>query len=175
MGLRRARVREEVRKGLFGGVKELRLWISPENYYRLRGQELRELTAAGTPAAVGTDQGRTLWATPDGYYWDDEGHSVEEVDLVLWDRRRRKDHRLERLRQQREASGAAEQARRERIPPDVQVFVWERDGGRCVKCGVSEDLQLDHVIPIAKRGGNAAENVQLLCGSCNRLKSDTVG
>lgn len=175
MGLQRAKVREEVRKGIFGGVKELRLWTSRAHYYRVRGRELRDLRAARAPTAVGADRGRTLWATADGYYWDDEGHSAEEVDLVLWDRRRRKDHRLERLRQQRDASDAAEQARRERISSDVQVFVWERDDGRCVRCGATEDLQFDHVIPVAKGGATSAENLQVLCGSCNRTKGDSVG
>ena len=32
----------------------------------------------------------------------------------------------------------------------------------------------DHIIPVAKGGGNSAENVQLLCGDCNRQKSDHI-
>ena len=55
-----------------------------------------------------------------------------------------------------------------------RAFVWERDAGRCVKCGSEDDLQFDHVIPVAKGGGNVAENVQILCGDCNRQKSDSI-
>ena len=65
-------------------------------------------------------------------------------------------------------------ARRERIPAEVRAFVWERDAGRCVQCGSGDDLQFDHVIPVAKGGGNATENIQVLCGDCNRRKSDSI-
>ena len=43
--------------------------------------------------------------------------------------------------------------------------------GRCVRCGAEEDLQFDHVIPVARGGGNAPENIQVLCGPCNRAKN----
>jgi 5-methylcytosine-specific restriction endonuclease McrA len=36
--------------------------------------------------------------------------------------------------------------RNEAIPEDVKVFVWQRDGGRCVECGSREDLEYDHMI-----------------------------
>ena len=45
---------------------------------------------------------------------------------------------------------------------------------QCVACGAEEDLQFDHVIPVARGGGNAAENLQILCGTCNRQKSDKI-
>jgi 5-methylcytosine-specific restriction endonuclease McrA len=65
------------------------------------------------------------------------------------------------------------------IPPEVKAFVWVRDGGRCRSCRLSdsdsmalhgEHLQYDHVIPWARGGTNAKENVQLLCGPENRAK-----
>lgn len=65
-------------------------------------------------------------------------------------------------------------SRRERIPDEVRAFVWERDGGRCVRCGSEDNLQFDHVIPVAKGGGNGVENIQLLCMDCNLLKSDAI-
>jgi site-specific DNA-methyltransferase (adenine-specific) len=34
------------------------------------------------------------------------------------------------------------------------------------------NLELDHIIPKAKGGGDYYENYQLLCGSCNRIKGD---
>jgi site-specific DNA-methyltransferase (adenine-specific) len=33
-------------------------------------------------------------------------------------------------------------------------------------------LEIDHIIPKAKGGGNYYENYQLLCGACNRKKGD---
>lgn len=64
---------------------------------------------------------------------------------------------------------------RERIPSDVQRFVWERDQGQCVKCGCQQDLQFDHVIPVSRGGNNSANNVQILCRACNLAKSNKIG
>jgi hypothetical protein len=59
---------------------------------------------------------------------------------------------------------------REHIPDEIKVFVWQRDQGRCVRCGSKERLEYDHIIPIAKGGSNTARNIQLLCEKCNRSK-----
>ena len=61
------------------------------------------------------------------------------------------------------------------IPQDVKNAVWNRDGGRCVECGSNEDINLDHIIPFSKGGSNTWRNLQILCGSCNRKKSDKIG
>ena len=64
--------------------------------------------------------------------------------------------------------------RREPIPDDVKVLVWTRDGGACIRCGSKESLHFDHVIPVVKGGGGTAENIQLLCQTCNLRKSDKI-
>jgi hypothetical protein len=61
-------------------------------------------------------------------------------------------------------------ARRERIPEAVRLFVWQRDEGKCVKCGAQERLEFDHIIPLASGGSNTERNIQLLCERCNREK-----
>ena len=61
------------------------------------------------------------------------------------------------------------------IPRDVKDSVWNRDGGRCVECGSNESLEFDHIIPHSKGGSNTYRNIQLLCESCNRSKSDKIG
>lgn len=63
---------------------------------------------------------------------------------------------------------------RSKIPTEVRIFVWQRDGGRCVECSSNENLEYDHIIPFAKGGSNTERNLQLLCGNCNRLKSDNI-
>ena len=57
------------------------------------------------------------------------------------------------------------------IPDDVKQYVWVRDGGACVHCGSKSELQYDHIIPVAMGGSHEQENLQLLCGPCNRRKS----
>jgi len=42
----------------------------------------------------------------------------------------------------------------------------------CVFCGENENIEIDHVIPIAKGGVHGISNLQPLCHSCNSKKSD---
>ncbi|MBA3654566.1 MAG: HNH endonuclease [Actinobacteria bacterium] len=60
----------------------------------------------------------------------------------------------------------------------LRAFVLERDGDRCRACGAVESLEVDHVLPRALGGTNDVENLQALCGPCNRkkgVKLDWVG
>jgi 5-methylcytosine-specific restriction endonuclease McrA len=63
---------------------------------------------------------------------------------------------------------------RDRIPEDVKLVVWTRDGGVCVKCGAARELQFDHVIPFARGGSNEPTNLQILCKPCNLAKRDRI-
>lgn len=65
--------------------------------------------------------------------------------------------------------------KREQIPQDVMDKVWNRDGGKCVKCGSQEDLEFDHIIPVSKGGASTYRNIQLLCKKCNLEKSNKIG
>ncbi|MBS1986207.1 MAG: HNH endonuclease [Bdellovibrionales bacterium] len=49
----------------------------------------------------------------------------------------------------------------------VKHRVWRAAGGKCAGCGSKHRLQFDHIQPFALRGDSAAENIQLLCSSCN--------
>ncbi len=51
----------------------------------------------------------------------------------------------------------------------------KRDGGKCTKCGSTDDLHFDHIIPWSKGGSSStAENVQLLCERHNLQKHDRI-
>jgi 5-methylcytosine-specific restriction endonuclease McrA len=41
---------------------------------------------------------------------------------------------------------------------------------RCLACGATSPLVPDHVIPLVKGGGNAIDNIQVLCATCNKRK-----
>ncbi len=68
-----------------------------------------------------------------------------------------------------ETSGV-EGKNRPSIPSDARLFVWTRDRGACCNCGARTELQLDHVIPLALGGTNVADNLELLCRTCNLKK-----
>jgi hypothetical protein len=57
------------------------------------------------------------------------------------------------------------------IPTSVKVEVWKRDGGKCIKCGASDNLHFDHVIPYSRGGSSkVSKNIQLLCAQHNLQK-----
>lgn len=65
--------------------------------------------------------------------------------------------------------------RRRVIPTTVKLAVWQRDGGRCVVCGATDELHFDHVIPFSRGGTSVTpENVQLLCARHNLEKRATI-
>jgi hypothetical protein len=58
------------------------------------------------------------------------------------------------------------------IPDEVRTFVFNRDGHACVRCGVTDDLTLDHVHPWSLGGPDTADNLRVLCRPCNSRKGD---
>lgn len=65
--------------------------------------------------------------------------------------------------------------RRRVIPTEVKRTVWERDSGKCVMCGATDELHFDHIIPYSRGGASiVAENVQLLCARHNLQKRDKI-
>jgi thymidylate synthase ThyX len=41
----------------------------------------------------------------------------------------------------------------------------------CTQCGVSADLEADHIVSVSTGGGHDAENMQCLCRTCHKAKS----
>jgi 5-methylcytosine-specific restriction endonuclease McrA len=54
----------------------------------------------------------------------------------------------------------------------VRDFIFSRDQYKCIKCGSTEDLQIDHIVSVYKIGlsANHIENLQTLCKVCNAGK-----
>jgi hypothetical protein len=48
--------------------------------------------------------------------------------------------------------------------------IYSRDDGKCVYCGSTKDLTLDHVIPVSRGGAGNHENLATCCKSCNSSK-----
>jgi hypothetical protein len=94
---------------------------------------------------------------------------------LLWGSRRSQAVLLKGLPRRRAPKPATPRADAgTRISSDTRLFVWQRDAGRCQGCGSRKDLQFDHLIPRSSGGSSSAENVQILCRSCNLRKGATV-
>jgi hypothetical protein len=144
----------------------------------VRAAELAQLDQEQRTTAVPVLEapgGRTYWWCMGRFYWEDEGLSAHDVLALVHERHVRAQRRLARAHATLEHdTDDAAARRREPIPRDVRRVVWDRDGGACVQCGEAFELQFDHVIPLALGGANTVDNLQVLCGPCNRTKGATV-
>jgi 5-methylcytosine-specific restriction endonuclease McrA len=116
---------------------------------------------------------KTYWHFRNRWYSDNDGLSADEVEVLLVAR----DKKLRASIKRAESLVATEQnpeGSSRYIPEDVKLTVMSLDQGRCRRCGATSDLQFDHIIPVSQGGGASIENVQLLCGPCNREKNDSV-
>ena len=133
-----------------------------------RQRALEQAQRAGPTPLLSADA-RTYWLFENRLYWTEEDLAARDVLALVRDRELRRQRKLERAH----AAMAADEAgvtRRNGIPRGVKQAVWERDGGRCVECGSSFDIQYDHVIPFSMGGASTVENLQILCSDCNRRK-----
>ncbi|WAL66641.1 HNH endonuclease [Amycolatopsis cynarae] len=142
---------------------------------RLRREEVDRIQASQwqEPVQVTTFRPRTWWMFEGNFYWEAAGYTARDVLALVRDRERRRRTRLERAHT---ALNIEQQPRKRRqhIPKEVRRLVFERDGGRCAECGTNFDLQYDHILPVARGGATSLENLQLLCGDCNRAKGATL-
>lgn len=54
---------------------------------------------------------------------------------------------------------------------DIRKHLIELLGEKCEKCGSKTKLELDHINPLFKGGGDISKNIQLLCRNCHIEKS----
>ena len=55
----------------------------------------------------------------------------------------------------------------------IKQGLYKQQKGKCNACGDDFkiwNLEIDHIIPVVKGGGDYYENYQLLCSSCNKIK-----
>jgi 5-methylcytosine-specific restriction endonuclease McrA len=143
---------------------EVRLKASSDTVRKLRRlQALR-----GTKESIGDLLGVLL----DEYL---ERHSPEARKERREKRRALRAEKLLNKQKKRNEAGG----RSRHIATHVRDEIYERDGGRCSftngrgeRCTCREHLQIDHIIPFAKGGTNAPNNLRLLCPAHNSLAAD---
>lgn len=66
-------------------------------------------------------------------------------------------------------------ARHGQRSPDIKHVLYGRQEGQCGGCKTNfgfRHMEVDHIVPTARGGQDVNENLQLLCGNCNRIKGD---
>jgi hypothetical protein len=58
------------------------------------------------------------------------------------------------------------------LPETKRQEILDRDGGRCLECGATEDLTIDHIVPRSKGGTHDDDNLRTLCRRCNSAKNN---
>lgn len=89
--------------------------------------------------------------------------TIEQIDAELNRRELRTTGRLHKSARRREIQVNYDH---------LFVTVGRRDSFRCQGCGTSDNLQIDHKIPLDYDGSNDLDNLQLLCGPCNSRKGN---
>ena len=118
---------------------------------------------------------RSYWRFNGRWFWDNEGLTAEQVHALIVTRDQSRQATINRAQTMvAMAEAPAVPASRGLIPEDMKQLVWTRDQGRCRQCGSNTELQFDHIIPWSMGGATSPENLQVLCGPCNRRKGASV-
>lgn len=101
--------------------------------------------------------------------------SEEEAKLLVQEKIRKDKSEIDYINFRKDTPEDQLGYERLRIPENVRNEVWRRDQGKCVQCSSVRNLEFDHLIPLSKGGSNTTRNLQLLCETCNRRKSASIG
>lgn len=102
-------------------------------------------------------------------------YSSEEACLIFLKKFKKQRSEVEFLVFRKDTPETEGQYERVRIAEETRNEVWRRDQGCCAKCKSVRNLEFDHIVPVSKGGSNSARNLQLLCETCNRRKSNSIG
>jgi len=179
-------------------IANVKAWVSIDPWSALTGQRVctlevgkKELTtkdrrtkaewrdyaksSTTEPAPYRLKDGTTLWRYKEQWFKAEPGLTDEDVKAVIVSRDLGRQQEIKKAKTIAAAGRMPDGSLREPIPKNVRLTVWERDHGKCRSCGSTEELQCDHIIPVSMGGADSVENLQILCGTCNRKKGASVG
>ncbi len=163
--LKRANTAELERK--CDGCKRARDWV-----VEVYDSAMSRLTKVEFDDEFGTQNG---WLYQNCLFDIKGQYSEEEQELLVMEFADRERKNFERLKTKFQTPALREIGKvRSRIPEEIRIAVWIRDGGKCARCSSRENLEYDHIVPIARGGSDTLRNVELLCEECNRAKSDNI-
>lgn len=124
------------------------------------------------PIPAGEAEGKLWWLYKQVLYSTGEDDLLPgDVKALIEEQENKKKLKIARAKTVAAmADNLDRKGKRESIPKEVKVAVWQRDQGICVQCGSRENLEFDHIVPVARGGSNTERNIQLLCADCNREK-----
>lgn len=123
---------------------------------------------ADLPVLVERRDGRSWWWYRDRFWWDDDGLDAHDVKVFVLDADLSRRQRAEAIAEARAVVLGDERPEVEssELSPLVRFAVWCRDRGRCVDCGIADEVGYDEILAPENGGLRTAGNVELRCGDC---------
>jgi hypothetical protein len=117
---------------------------------------------------------RSYWKYQGKWWVDNEGLGADDVLALITSRQKRSDQTLRRAHSLASMAIEPTQTPRGHLSAELKQYVWAKYGGACSSCGSNVELQFDHIIPVSLGGATSEENLQILCGPCNRSKGASI-
>lgn len=169
-------------RGLLGSKGRLVLNVGSVNLVlpltKAEYEALRE-TELTVPVAIGSFNGRQYWSFRSWFYAESAGLNAEQVYALIvaseMEQQAKWKRQVERAQAMVTQGPQDSTPQRGHISVEIRNYVFQRDGGRCRVCESTVELQFDHIIPVKLGGSSEPENLQVLCGPCNRRKGASLG
>ena len=158
-------------------IKELQAWLEKPEFWQKTTDEAHNINyPPGWGKAVFKKEIKGFVILCCNAFFEVRGlYSKEDAELLVREKIRKSKSKVNYLKFRQETPEAELEYERQPIPEAVRNEVWRRDLGKCARCQSVRNLEFDHIIPMSKGGSNTTRNIQLLCETCNRQKSNDIG
>jgi 5-methylcytosine-specific restriction endonuclease McrA len=168
--------------GVFGSKGSLVFNAGPINFAlpmkKTEYEALREAELIA-PVQLGSIHGRHYCSFRSWFYAESVGLTPDQVHALIvaaeMEQQAKWKRQVERAQAMVSQGPQDSTPQRGHISVEIRNYVFQRDGGQCVTCGSTVELQFDHIIPVKFGGSGEPENLQILCGPCNRRKGASLG